>query len=250
MKQGLCQCCGGVLKGLFTKKCSQCGKLANASIALPAEPVKSLYQPSAPQKPKTKIFTPMNADSTASLIKPIVNKDYTINVSFGNIVWKVLAVEDDRVLVISENVLELQKYNYRNWESIREESCLRKYLNNEFYNRFGAIKEKIAETLLINSNNPEDDTYGGSSTFDKIFLLSIDEASEYLDDRGLNANDENGKVSDWWLRSPGKTQESSRASFYTASYVFSTPGGSGRIMTGGNTVDGFSGVRPALWLNL
>ena len=191
-------------------------------------------------------------------------------ISFANIDWWVLAIENDKAFLISENVLEKRKYNNEFTDVTWETCTLRKYLNGEFYNSLGADRSKIAETKNSNPDNQWHGTDGGNTTTDKIFLLSLDEVVKYFGDSGqLNnppkddlqlqswwiddeyriddeynsariAKDKSGKVSWWWLRSPGGYSVS-------AAPVFDD----GNIGVGGYYVDIDSGgVRPALWLNL
>ncbi|MCL1996328.1 MAG: DUF6273 domain-containing protein [Defluviitaleaceae bacterium] len=187
---------------------------------------------------------------------------------FGGYDWRVLDVENNQALLISEKVLEKRPYNVE-YKAITWEQCsLRKYLNNEFYNSLGAENSKIAQTQNPNTNNPWYGTAVGNPTSDKIFLLSIEEVVKYfgdsddlknkrrkdidgnLDSSGYwlydeynnarMARDDSGKVWWWWLRSPG-------SSSYDAAYVR----GIGSVRIDGDPVSLDSGgVRPALWLNL
>ena len=193
--------------------------------------------------------------------------------SFADIDWRVLAVEGNKALLISENILEKRPYNERSHNErshitedtdVTWETCtLRKYLNEEFYDSLGINKSKIAETKNTNPDNQWYETNGGNATTDKIFLLSLDEAVKYFGDSGQLANppedkywivdeydsariakDKNGKSS-WWLRSPGIDDYCDCGGF--APYVSID----GYVSVHGNEVySGNIGVRPALWLNI
>ena len=126
------------------------------------------------------------------------------NYLFGGYNWRVLDVQDGMALLLSENVLEKRGYHEPNVEITLENmmtshslnqylkkgitwenSTLRQYLNNEFYNKFSSKeKTQIAETRLVNNNNPWYGTDGGNDTTDKIFLLSIEEVVKYFGDSG------------------------------------------------------------------
>jgi hypothetical protein len=147
-------------------------------------------------------------------------------IEFGNIKWRVLDVQSDKVLLISEYMLEQRRYgsilNILTWS----ESEMRKYLNSEFYYKFTAAERKrISETVTINVDNPWFGTPSGPDTKDKVFLLSLDEVVRYFGESGRLRNrkypdnerwgfhdqySENriarsvdGEVGFWWLRSPG-----------------------------------------------
>jgi len=154
---------------------------------------------------------------------------------------------------------------------------LRQYLNGEFFeNTFTAAeKARIATTQVKNDDNQWQGTAGGNDTTDKVFLLSLEEVVKYFGDSGELANwpgfvwvmadqydsvrvacTQSGRVSWWWLRSPG----------YFSSWAVRVLG-DGRVHVGGRGVDrddddvvvynditynlsAGGGVRPALWLNL
>jgi hypothetical protein len=161
--------------------------------------------------------------------------------------WRVLDVRDGKALVISEDVLEYRAYHEYGGEITWAECSLRSYLNNEFYNTLSAdTQARIAETQVTNNDNPERGTPGGANTTDKIFLLSIEEAKTYFsDDTARMAYGLDGEGAWWWLRSPGGYS-------YCAAFVsFGTMYGDGVVNIGGDGVgNDYSGVRPALWLNL
>ena len=111
--------------------------------------------------------------------------------------WRVLAVENGRVLAISRYGLDAKTFDddSNDWES----SEIRKWLNNEFYD--GSFNDD--EKGMIASSDPG-----------KVFLLSNEEAEGYFDsnkDRKCKPTEyarangawvsEDG-CCDWWLRSP------------------------------------------------
>lgn len=202
--------------------------------------------------------------------------------------WQVLAVEDGKALIISLYGLDAKRYN-EEYKDVTWETCtLRTWLNEDFYQMaFKASEQKrIAETLVINKDNPTFGTTGGNDTRDKIFLLSLEETLEYF---GLTKNngeyeiwvycygDEvccrptNYAVSqgafkftwsssesekhrkydgncEWWLRSPGYD------SFFSAAYVNDVRAVSGYgTHVSADAIAGHTGsyyaVRPALWIN-
>jgi hypothetical protein len=155
--------------------------------------------------------------------------------------WRVLAVENNKALLISERILENRMYNEKQTDITWENCTLRRYLNGDFYNKLGAVKSIVEETRNDNPNNQQYGTSGGNATTDKIFLLSIDEANMYFkNDADRIVKDNNGKACWWRLRSPG----------YGSDYA-ATVDDDGRLNIFGSNVFNVSvGVRPALWLNL
>ena len=125
-------------------------------------------------------------------------------ISFGKYKWRVLAVESDRALIITENIIELRPWHQKRafllltgWTKVRWASCtLREYLNSEeFYKNFNLIERK----KIINVTNESKDVHAfkdhgyysaGESeiaigtnsrkTQDHIFLLSFDEVCKYF----------------------------------------------------------------------
>lgn len=167
--------------------------------------------------------------------------------------WQVLAKEDNRVLVITKNIIECKQYNTE-YTDVTWESCtLRKWLNNDFYNKAFSDEEKasIQTTNVVNKNNAKYGTKGGNDTQDKVFLLSIDEANQYFTSdserqcQGTNnAKSNELYVADygnsrWWLRSPGLDQD-------YAACIYSD----GDVLERGNRVGYGDGVRPAMWISV
>ena len=184
-------------------------------------------------------------------------------ITFGDYNWRVLDVKDGRALIITEDIVELRWYHKKFVEITWADCDLRKYLNNEFYNKFSQDeKAKISTVTSRNPDNPWFKTKGGNDTTDGIFLLSLEEVCEYFDDSGAKLRDKgnqtwyiddenNGKRQakhgndfHWWrLRSPGYYgRTAASVSYYGYVYVRGN-GVHGRPRDGG-------GVRPALWLKL
>ncbi len=167
--------------------------------------------------------------------------------------WRVLAVDGDKALVISEKLLDYVSYNQEYTDVTWETCTLRSWMNNDFLNAAFSSSEqaKIATVTNQNPDNPEYGTKGGKPTQDKIFALSIDEANQYFtsdsdrkayttdyaNQRGFDSDDRSNY---WWLRSPGLLSND-------AAYVLNF----GRILQDGSSVHiDFGCVRPAFWLNL
>lgn len=172
--------------------------------------------------------------------------------------WRVLAVENGKVLLITEKLLDYVLYNNEN-ESVTWENCsLRVWLNQTFYkNSFSdSERELILKTNISTQNNPKYDTYGGNSTQDRIFALSIDEVETYFlydsdrfaytttysRKRGHAGSDSFGNYGTgrWWLRTPGKQSNLVCGIRYDGSI--------GNV--GFDANEETVAVRPAMWIKL
>lgn len=181
---------------------------------------------------------------------------------FDRYKWHILDIQNDRALIITEDVIELRPYHNKYKETTWHDCEMRNYLNGEFYDRFDEnSKSRILHVTNKNMDNPWYGTIAGNETIDKIFLLSLDEVCKYFGDstdklynRGNNRywkkNDENNskrraRFNDtywwWWLRSPGRHNR-------VTAYVHGTDGCVG--VNGNNITNGNGGIRPALWLKM
>lgn len=191
-------------------------------------------------------------------------------IPFGDYNWRVLYIQNNAVLVITEEVIEQRAYHDAYKDITWADCSLRKYLNGEFYDKFNATdKSRIIPVLNKNLDNQWYGSKGGADTQDFIYLLSLEEVCIYfgdsrskLQDPGKNQRywferkDENNSKRIariegynggvwWWLRSPGRVN-------VKAVYIH----GDGNIGIQGNNVlkgnisEGrcTGGVRPALWL--
>ena len=193
-------------------------------------------------------------------------------ISFGSYEWRVLEVQNNTALIITEYIIEQRAYHNAYKDITWADCSLRKYLNNEFYDRFSAAeKSRIIPVLNKNPDNQWYGTKGGTDTQDSIFLLSIEEtvcryfgdSSSKLYSPGKNqrywferkdknnskriARLEKRKEGSWWwwLRSPGRVS-------IKAVYIHGDGniGIQGNNILKGNISDGEckGGLRPALWL--
>ena len=175
--------------------------------------------------------------------------------------WLVLAVEDDRALLISRYALDCRPYN-RNAAHVTWADCsLRRWLNETFLaNAFTEKQQAAILTVKVDNStaqgNPAWKVTGGKNTEDRIFLLSYQEAdlyfagaeermcvpTDYAKAKGAYTKEsgraDGGACCWWWLRSPGHSGKNAA-----------------RIGTDGNrSNDEVSHdnicVRPVLWVNL
>ncbi len=177
--------------------------------------------------------------------------------------WIVLEIKGDDMLLLSEKCLEVRQYHSEKKPVTWETSDIRRYLNGEFLEKYFSNHERqmIKQRDLSNSNNTEYNTKGGNSTLDKVFLLSSDEAKRYFLDNAFHvckaskyARKQARKrkvliaydgtiVTNRWLRSPGRNQES-------AASVFDGGYGGGYVIDFGSFVNELEMIRPALVVHL
>lgn len=198
----------------------------------------------SPTDTTTSTTTTTTATTTTNIDSEALYKGDTVY--FGGIEWVVLDVRDNRALIITKNITERKKYN-NTIERVTWETCtLRSYLNGEWYNRTFSSYEKsrIETTYVVNSNNPQYGTYGGNNTYDKVFLLSIDEMLTYFPSKESMIASYNGEAGWWWLRSPGYSGTYAACIFRTGGVDYG--GGDSKI---GSNVDNNGRVRPAMWIS-
>ena len=180
--------------------------------------------------------------------------------------WRVLKREYDKILLITEDLVECRKY-HEECTNVTWETCsLRKWMNEEFiYTAFNNEEDRSRIALVLNQN-PDYDYYevlaeGEDPTWDRVFALSIDEVRRYFKNDSdrmaaptpyvekayegrVYISDEykvNGRGTGWWwLRSP--------AIFSSHAALVEIDGGVAEL--GGGVDHSGASVRPALWLNL
>ena len=178
--------------------------------------------------------------------------------------WRVINIDDDKSLLLSECALDRQPYNTSRTDVTWATSSLRAWLNSTFINAaFTADEQAIIQSSTISTV----DSYGlgsrlmadgGENTTDKVFILSVDEVdalrydfsslgflntepTSYARSRGAYT-DESGYCW-WWLRTPGANQSSAAIS-KDVQYQ------SVEIDTTGVVVDSLGTcVRPAIWVD-
>jgi hypothetical protein len=188
-------------------------------------------------------------------------------VTLGGHVWRVLEVKGrsyrigapPRALLLADRITEFRPY-HDEWVATSWADCsLRRWLNHEFLEELPPdFAGRIRPVAVTTPDNPVWGTAGGPDTTDRVFLLSIQEAVQYLAgnpkvkwkdyknyDRwfqhdGLVARYGRDNRAWWWLRSPGNDPD-------LAAYVYTD----GHLNGYGDFVAAAGGgVRPALWLNL
>ena len=163
----------------------------------------------------------------------------------SSLTWIVLEISENKAFVISENTFKEVRYydttDFRN--VIWENSSLRRYLNEDFY-EVHFTKEEKGRILETTVNNNEKSWYWRicKDTVDHLFLLSRWEVCKYFPTEQERLcekkQDDYSWVSDWWLRTPGFR-------WGYASFVDHH----GKVHEY-KASDDEKGVRPAMWVSL
>ena len=172
--------------------------------------------------------------------------------------WIVLAKEENKLLILSEQCIDCQPFNDSGNPCTWENSSIHDWLNNDFFEiAFNSQEQEI----ILNSFAPEyEESYTisvdkNNDTGDKVFLLSIVEVEKYFqsDEEAMAFPTEyalslgagydhciKGGPCWWWLRTPGDNtgKAADIRSDGTVNYE-------GYPVASGN----FS-IRPALWLSI
>ncbi len=175
--------------------------------------------------------------------------------------WLVLAVEGNKVLVISRYGLANQPYNKNSAGQTWSNCDLRTWLNGTFYRTAFSEDERnaILTTNVDESASQASSMYPpsrlGDDTKDKVFLLSYAEAAKYLKDLNVRkcaptakavkdgGNKSDGAVVDgkrtcwYWLRSPAYKNNAMCVDWdgtFATCYISHT----------------YGVVRPSMWISL
>lgn len=201
-----------------------------------------------------------------------------VNAEMADIIWRVIAVEENRVLLFSEYLLDARHFHEKEEEVCWESCDLQKWLNSEFYDQ--AFNEEEKKDILISKvSTRSNQVYGtecGPEVESPVFLLSAEEVylyftenpgsfyyqtdkfqtvgqasfllaryTEYAGTRTCYTNNERAPLSGWWwLRTSGEKKTMS-------ALISSTP----QLNMGGVSVKfppngpkPAGGVRPAIWI--
>ena len=149
--------------------------------------------------------------------------------------WRVLCREEGRALVLCEGPVAVLPYQ-REQQEVCWESCdLRRWLNAVFLPlSFDEAERALLLPAAVDTpDNPSFGSSGGKQAEDRLFLLSVEEASVLLPEDAARSL---GRW--WWLRSPG---------FDNSFAAAVTPDGA--ISRIGSFVDADDyAVRPAMWI--
>lgn len=143
--------------------------------------------------------------------------------------WKVLKNNGSTLFVLADKGLDCKDYHDPGGDVTWENSTIRSWLNDDFYQTAFDSNERnaIVQQPIVNEDNLEYGTEGGNDTQENVYLLSIREAgnqeygfcenyntysasrrvkaSDYAHTRGANVDLRTDYAGNcyWWLRSPG-----------------------------------------------
>ncbi len=188
-------------------------------------------------------------------------QDYKEALGVKAIEWRVLArYKNGMILMTTKDAIAGRRFhemeNFISWEDCE----LRGWLNDTFFHEAfnPAEQEIILPVRNENHDNAEYGTPGGPDTLDRVFLLSIEEATKYflIDDyyrdsicsatkyarsQGVRVN--KGLSCEWWLRSPGHSMKGGLMSAATVRC-------NGLISLYGQTTSSeYVGVRPVILID-
>ncbi len=169
--------------------------------------------------------------------------------------WIVLDRQEDNLLLLSLDILDWQPYHGTEEAVTWATSDLRKWLIEEFYPTAfpGILQEAVEEVTLRTLGDVEGSTDGGRDTQDKVFLLSCEEVELYKEIEEVGPFvwlskalwDSPASNSQYWTRSSGQGQNRMKE-------VNQGNNAGLRVVINYDikNVMEYSGVRPAIWVNL
>ena len=130
--------------------------------------------------------------------------------------WTVLEKKNNKMTLITEQSIAAMRFHFNSKETCWEKSSLRAWLNGTFVTSAFDENESafLCKNTVINQANPEYPYPDNPATQDKVYILSLSEATKYYSTAGERKaacsdasapstyTDRFGNCS-WWLRTPG-----------------------------------------------
>lgn len=180
-----------------------------------------------------------------------------VNGNNEELTWNVIDIQNNKALLFSKYVIDKKPYanGYANWE----DSSLRTWLNNNFYNV--AFNDNEKQAIEIRYLNHEDVSPAPGITvlkqptgqFDYIYLLDRDEIKNYfgitqeqyfVGNDLLTCFDTNLEKTSWWIRANNMTNTYNSA-MDAGGYYITEYGSEDNFM-----INWDQGVRPAVWVDI
>ncbi|MCQ2555546.1 MAG: DUF6273 domain-containing protein [Clostridia bacterium] len=188
--------------------------------------------------------------------------------TFGNynnspITWLVLKQINNRVLLLSEDIIDYIPFNNTKTNTLWDNSSIRSFLNSEFLSN-SFTKEELSYIIPVENTTTVKPLKNNCSfkTEDTVFLLDENEVKKYIPITKLKSSpteytllntfipvkeqkatvDEKPVIhhySSYWLRSNGSLDK-------TATII----NAAGHIELGGINLSSSAGLRPAIWVTL
>ena len=215
-----------IMHGLTTKVSG------SAVITLTAKTIDVSFDPEIPSSTLVKAPEGTKAGDTITLGKiPVGVKTY----GGQNISWKVLKVNGNKALVLSEKVLFNMKHYETDGMDEWNKSLIKAYLNNVgsdgFVSQYG-----LGDAAIVAASEDESGYNAGD-----VFLLTMSEIQfDYFDDATSRiANDLAGTACNWWTRTTGTDED-----------FMCIEGSDGWYYSEGYYSTNEFGVRPAFWIEI
>jgi hypothetical protein len=187
---------------------------------------------------------------------------------FGGFYWRVIrSTQHNAVLLADEIIVSDIAYHTGREQVTWENSSLRHWLNNEFYENFSKYeRDTIINVTVTTRENPWTGVRGGNTTRDRVYLLDIHDVIRIFGNSGDIPNrhkkaadgsvgNENaftlydcynyfrtarlrGKSGWWWLRTPGKDGQTA--------LVVAADGSINLLGTDVYSLSAVGGVRPCI----
>jgi len=148
------------------------------------------------------LFAPLMVQESSVYHLRLFNDKIKIgdDVNFGGSSWNVLGIHDTKALLITKNVINLEKYHTSKTSITWVNSSLRTYLNGALYNSstFNHLdRHMMASVTNTNENNQCVGTNRGAPIEDKIFILHLSEVAKYFGDSEQLTNSPHDKS--YWI---------------------------------------------------
>ncbi|MDR2672453.1 MAG: toll/interleukin-1 receptor domain-containing protein [Coriobacteriales bacterium] len=157
-------------------------------------------------------------------------------IQFGPYEWRVLDVQGDRALIITQDIIDRKPFAEKGIidpaysDFPYSGSSVRTYVDRECIKNFSEEEQnRIQATTIVAGRNR-------TTLYDKVFLLSMEEAGRYFKDDADRAAKYEGDASMWWLRDIGTNPKVAGAINY-----------SGALHNFDDTWHS-QGIRPAMWI--
>ncbi len=167
--------------------------------------------------------------------------------------WIVLAVEEDKALVVSRYALDCKSYHTENIYTFWDTCFIRNWLNYDFFfSAFNSCEQRYILTTTVTTHPNYDQGIAGMPVYtdDKLFLLSLDEIdtyfSQYLSSatsateyaKAQGSYDGKDSHNTWyWLRTCGNDLNKACA-----------VNGDATLVKQGDFVSRKGSIRPAMWI--
>ena len=171
--------------------------------------------------------------------------------------WRILDVEDGRMLLLSRYALDCQPFDENGNTNIWKNCSLRDWLNDDFYTAaFTTDEQDMIQTTSLTTGMYDyslDDLISPVETQDRVFIMShydlddvgyagLCQATDYCSAQGASIllNEAGNNICLWWDRVPAIYSSSMRVSYYNNSYGWDLAEADSEIIA----------VRPAIWVSI